>query len=130
MESLTLSLPAHWIAPVLYGDTSDLNETETDAFRRWLVDTIKDVGHGAVPLIGCINDNTYFARYHDAAEYGVLACDCLDVEMLVPVAGTVPVAAPGAGLTPYQVAMLARGMLCFPRPRERQMLVPVALTIS
>ena len=84
MESLTLSLPAHWIVPVLYGDTSGLDDGESRAFRRWLMDTIKDVGHGTLPLIGTIKDDTYFARYHDAAEYGVLACDCYDVEMLVP----------------------------------------------
>jgi hypothetical protein len=41
------------------------------------------VGHGKLPMIGRIKDQTYFARYHDAAEYGVLACDCYDIEFLV-----------------------------------------------
>lgn len=82
-ESITMSLPAHWVCPVLYGDTSGLDEREERAFARWLADTIKDVGHGEVPLIGTIRDQTYFARYHDAAEYGVLACDCYDIEFLV-----------------------------------------------
>ena len=85
-ESLTLSLPAHWICPVLYGDTTGLDDKEERAFDRWLADTIENIGHGHVPLIGTIKDETYFARYHDAAEYGVLACDCYDVEMLVPTA--------------------------------------------
>lgn len=85
MESITLSLPAHWICPVLYGDTSNLTPCESRAFDRWLADTIRDIGHGTLPLIGAIKDETYFARYHDAAEYGVLACDCYDVELLVPV---------------------------------------------
>jgi len=84
MESITLSLPAHWIVPVLYGDLSPLDAEEERAFARWLDDVIRDVGHGEVPLIGTIHDETYFARYHDAAEYGVLACDCYDVEFLVP----------------------------------------------
>lgn len=83
-EKITLSLPAHWICPVLYGDTTGLDEKEERAFSRWLDDTIEHVGHGQLPLIGKITDSTYFARYHDAAEYGVLACDCYDVEMLVP----------------------------------------------
>jgi hypothetical protein len=82
-ETLTLSLPAHWIAPVLYGDLSPLDEAEAVAFDRWLQDTIEDVGHGKTPLIGRIEDAPYFARYHDAAEYGVLACDCYDVELVV-----------------------------------------------
>jgi hypothetical protein len=61
-----------------------LDDKEDRAFNRWLADTIENIGHGQVPLIGTIKDETYFARYHDAAEYGVLACDCYDVEMLVP----------------------------------------------
>jgi len=82
-ETLTLSLPAHWIVPVLYGDLSPLDEAEATAFSRWLADTVEDVGHGKVPHIGTINDQAYFARYHDAAEYGVLACDCYDVELVL-----------------------------------------------
>jgi len=82
-ESLTLSLPAHWIVPVLYGDLSPLDKAEAVAFSKWLDDTIEDVGHGTMPHIGRIEDAPYFARYHDAAEYGVLACDCYDVELLV-----------------------------------------------
>jgi hypothetical protein len=84
LESITLSLPAHWICPVLYGDTTGLDDKEDRAFNRWLADTIRDVGHGDMPMVGTIKDETYFARYHDAAEYGVLACDCYDVELLVP----------------------------------------------
>ena len=82
-ESITLSLPAHWIAPVLFGDLSPLDEAEACAFERWLKDTVEDVGHGKMPMIGWVNDQAYFARYHDAAEYGVLACDCYDVELVV-----------------------------------------------
>jgi hypothetical protein len=82
-ETITLSLPAHWLCPILYGDTDGLDARETRAFERWLADTIRDIGHGTLPLIGTINDNPYFARYHDAAEYGVLACDCYDVDLLV-----------------------------------------------
>jgi hypothetical protein len=47
-------------------------------------DTIEEIGHGHDLFVGTIDDNPYFARYHDAAEYGVLACDCYDVELLVP----------------------------------------------
>jgi hypothetical protein len=84
-ETITLSLPAHWIAPVLYGDLSPLGEAEAVAFSKWLDDIIEDVGHGKVPHIGKINDQAYFARYHDAAEYGVLACNCYDVELVLEV---------------------------------------------
>ena len=84
-ENITLSLPTHWMVPVLYGDTTCLDDAEEHAFERWLADTVKHVGHGQMPLIGKIKDDPYFARYHDAAEYGVLACDCYDVELLVAV---------------------------------------------
>ena len=83
-ESITLSLPAHWIAPILYGDATSLTSDEVRSFTRWLHDTIEEIGHGHDLFVGTIDDNPYFARYHDAAEYGVLACDCYDVELLVP----------------------------------------------
>ena len=78
--SLTLSLPAHWLAPILYGDTSGLDDAEDRAFGRWLMDHLNEFGE---THIGKIKDAPYFARYHDAAEYGVLACDCYDVEFMV-----------------------------------------------
>jgi len=81
-EAITLSLPAHWLVPVLYGDLSPLDEAEAVAFDRWLADTIREVGHGKTPLIGHIEDAPYFARYHDAVEYGVPTCMCYDVELL------------------------------------------------
>lgn len=87
-ETITLSLPAHWLCPILYGDTTGLDDAEDRAFTRWLADTIRDVGHGTMPLVGTIDDDPYFARYHDAAEYGVLACDCYDVDLLVEAART------------------------------------------
>lgn len=81
--TLTLSLPAHWLCPILYGDLSPLDEAEAAAFSRWMQDTQEDVGHGKPVLVGTIHDQAYFARYHDAAEYGVLPCECYDVDLLV-----------------------------------------------
>ena len=91
MDTLTLSLPSHWLVPVLYGDTSCLDARETRALTRWLADTIGDVGHGTMLLIGKLANATHFARYHDAAEYGVAACDCYDVDLVMP--ATVPATA-------------------------------------
>lgn len=82
-ETITLSLPAHWLCPILYGDTTGLDDAEDRAFARWLKDIVTDIGHGKMPLVGHIKDDPYFARYHDAAEYGVLACTCYDVDLLV-----------------------------------------------
>lgn len=84
-EVITLSLPCHWLAPALYGDTEALDASETHAFTRWLRDTRNDLGHGKPISIATIHDAPYFARYHDAAEYGVLPCMCVDVDLLVEI---------------------------------------------
>ena len=34
--------------------------------------------------MGDVSETPSFARYHDAAEYGVLACDCHDVTFIMP----------------------------------------------
>jgi len=100
LESLLLSIPTHWMAPILYGDTSGLDDTETVAFTRWLDDTLREVGHGKPTMIGTIHDNEYFAMYHDAQPYGVLACMCYDVELLVEAAEDCAPAPHQRGYTP------------------------------
>ena len=84
-EALTLSIPCHWLAPALYGDVSSLSYDERAAFLRWVRDTKEELGHGKDVAIGRIHDAPYVARYHDAAEYGVAMCMCVDVEMLVEI---------------------------------------------
>lgn len=84
-EVITLSLPCHWLAPALYGDVESLTLEEQSCFTRWLRDTRNDLGHGKPTHIGRIHDAPYFARYHDAAEYGVLPCMCVDVDLLVEI---------------------------------------------
>lgn len=81
-EVITLSLPAHWLCAVLYGDTSYFSCEEQANFFRWLRDVREDIGHGKPITIGHIKDQEYFARYHDAAEYGVLPCMCVDVDLI------------------------------------------------
>lgn len=81
-DVITLSLPSHWLGAVLYGDTTSFTPCEARAFTRWLHDTQHDLGHGKPMFVGNINTNEYFARYHDAAEYGVLPCMCVDVDLI------------------------------------------------
>lgn len=83
LETITLSVPQHWITPIVYGDTEGLDECEAGAFERWYQDMTRDVGHGKPIAVGAVNEEPYFARYHDAAEYGVPACNCHDVDFLV-----------------------------------------------
>lgn len=81
-EVITLSLPCHWLSTILYGDTTSFSAEEESSFLRWLRDTQDDLGHGKPIFVGNINTNEYFARYHDAAEYGVLPCMCVDVDLI------------------------------------------------
>jgi hypothetical protein len=77
-ETITLSLPAHWLPAIVNDDPTGLDDAEHAALRRWTRDTVRELGAFHV---GTVNNDTYFARYHDAAEYGVLACDCIDVDL-------------------------------------------------
>jgi hypothetical protein len=70
---------------ILYGDPDNLELHDALAFQRWLKDTREDLGHGKDMHIGAVKDQPYFARYHDAAEYGVLPCMCVDVDLLCEV---------------------------------------------
>ena len=79
-EELTLSLPAHWLPAIVNDDPSGLCDKEHRALTRWMRDTHADCGEFH---IGDIDESPYFARYHDAAEYGVLACDCHDVTLMM-----------------------------------------------
>jgi hypothetical protein len=77
-DTITLSLPAHWLPAIVNDDPSGLDDKEHRALRRWMRDTVRDCG---AFHIGTISDGEHFARYHDAAEYGVLACMCHDVDL-------------------------------------------------
>lgn len=79
-EPLTLSLPSHWLLALEYDDTSCMSRTETEAFARWRRDTINDLGTWWHTSIG---EDEFFARYHDATEYGVPACMCHDVTLML-----------------------------------------------
>jgi hypothetical protein len=78
LDTLTLALPAHWLPALINDDTSGLDTAEAAAFSRWLYDTTLDLGY---PLVCDVDTDAgpHFARYHDAAEYGVKACNCYDV---------------------------------------------------
>ena len=78
-DTLTLAVPAHWLCPIAYGDTTGLDDAEVTAFERWMDDMTREFGQ---ITLGDISPCEHFARYHDAAEYGVLACDCVDVTFM------------------------------------------------
>ena len=82
-DTLTLSIPAHWLPAIFNDDTTHLDDAEERAFARWATDMVREFGPCSFELYGdgCDAPEPYFARYHDAAEYGVLACNCYDVQV-------------------------------------------------
>ena len=78
-DKLTLAIPAHWLCPIMYGDFTGLEDDDYEKFNKWLNDMTSEFGELAICRI---SDGTDFVRYHDAADYGVLACDCHDVDFV------------------------------------------------
>jgi hypothetical protein len=69
IKTISLDLPAFWGSSLINGDDSGLEEAEQEQLDAWLQDN---------PTLSCIDvsEETFFSKYHDAAEYGVLPCDC------------------------------------------------------
>lgn len=85
-DTLTLSIPAHWLPCIFNDDASGLDDAEEARFVRWALDLLREFGPCSFELSSPDGDDRYapepyFARYHDAAEYGVLACNCYDVQV-------------------------------------------------
>jgi len=83
MQTLTLSVPTHFLVPMIFGDVDALDATDRRAFNRLLNELNDDLGHGKPVHVGTITDQPYFSRHHDASDYGVLACMCVDVDIIV-----------------------------------------------
>ena len=79
-DALTLSIPAHWMPVFFNADSSHLSDEEYAQLARWELDMLHEFGEMFFALPE--DAEAYFARYHDAAEYGVLACDCYDVTVM------------------------------------------------
>ena len=67
-------LPAHWASYLFNGDESSFSLYDNGDEEIAIIDEfIKDKGFGDP----CeISEDTSFEKYHDAQNYGVLACDC------------------------------------------------------
>lgn len=74
MQLEQYELPAHWACALMYGDESGLEQDDIAALDKF-------VGAGLMEHYSfhCIDvtDDQFFTKYHDATQYGVLACDCL-----------------------------------------------------
>jgi hypothetical protein len=71
IKTISLDLPSHWACPLINGDESGLEDEEQGQLDAWIKDN---------PRLSCVDvsEETFFSKYHDAADYGVLPCDCAE----------------------------------------------------
>ncbi len=79
IEIETLALPDHWASALINGDTSgmtDEDELALDLFTEHMVEM-----YGQCHAMTCSDEHDEespgFLTYHDARDFGVLACNCL-----------------------------------------------------
>ena len=72
IETVTFTLPTHWASPLVNGDESGLEDEDTQALEAFVNDMVRT--YGSCHCVD-VSEDTEFMRWHDAAQYGVLACD-------------------------------------------------------
>ena len=72
METIDFILPDHWACALINSDESGMDESESEALDAFVDFMVKKYGS-----CHCMDvaDDSNFVRYHDAADFGVLACD-------------------------------------------------------
>lgn len=72
MYTETFDLPQFWAVALFNDDTSHFDDADHAAYNAWCDDmSNRYLSWHCVDM----SDDTGFMRYHDAARYGVLACD-------------------------------------------------------
>jgi hypothetical protein len=69
-------IPTHFVCAIVNDDYSGLDDNE----HLIIIQFIKDLGEKYIFTAPCDGEE-YFTRCHDLREYGVLACDCIEVEI-------------------------------------------------
>lgn len=72
IKTLTLELPSHWACALINADESGMDDEEVAALEAFTADMVKT--YGSCHCVD-VSEDTSFSRWHDAAQYGVLACD-------------------------------------------------------
>ena len=85
MKFYTLNLPDFWGNPLVNGDYSGLEEEDikslNDFIDYWSNDL--DFSYVNVPSDENAYIESHFMIYHDAKNFGVLACDCWKYQILI-----------------------------------------------
>lgn len=72
MRFETFYLPAHWAAPLINDDHTGLDDDELGAVAKFSDDVRRMFGRCHCVTVRSQNN---FTKWHDAAKYGVLACN-------------------------------------------------------
>lgn len=71
-KTYTLMLPTHWASPLVNGDESGMEDEDIAALEAFTNDMVQI--YGSCHCVD-VSEDTQFMRWHDAAQYGVLAGD-------------------------------------------------------
>jgi len=80
METITLELPAFWATALFYDDTSGFEYEDEMAFHAFCDWALKEYGTSE-PVD--MNDESSFMKFHDAARFGVLACNVNEYTFII-----------------------------------------------
>ena len=72
MKTASYILPEHWASALIDGDDTGLDDRETKALNLFVEYMVEK--HGACRCLD-VGEDSDFKKYHDAREYGVLACN-------------------------------------------------------
>ncbi len=72
IKTYTLMLPTHWACALINGDESGMDDDEIAMLNEFVDNTVRV--YGSCHCVD-VSEDTEFMRWHDAAPYGVLACD-------------------------------------------------------
>lgn len=71
MKTHTYTLPTHWASAFINDDWSGItDDLEEEAMMQFLANEVR--GYYCTG----VSEDSSFVKYHDAADYGVLASDC------------------------------------------------------
>jgi len=69
-------IPSHFMCAIVNDDYTGLDDKEGEILSQFL----QDLGDRYIFVAPC-DEDSYFTRCHDLRDYGVLACDCMAVEI-------------------------------------------------
>ena len=85
MEFYSLHLPNFWGSALVIGDYSGLEKEDMKELNLFMEYWKDDLDFGLIDVPSdenaCIE--SHFMTYHDAKQFGVLACDCWEYKILI-----------------------------------------------